>query len=294
MPIRMPPAWGFEQIGHAFQVRPTAAPDQYWPNAGQISRVSVRRIGWPDLRYALRRGFEDFGALRTDVAFLCIFYPLVGLVLARAVVGTNFVPLLFPLASGFALVGPVAGIGLNEMSRRRELGMDVGWASAFAVFRSPALGRILMLAGGMVILFLAWLVAAQIIYNHTLGSMYVQLYGPPQPPAFDQFMHDVFTTRAGWAMTLIGCGVGFVFAVVAFAISVVSFPMLLDLNVSLETAIGTSLRAVAANPATMALWGLTIAVALVVASIPALLGLIIVLPVLGHATWHLYRCVVQT
>jgi uncharacterized membrane protein len=293
MPIRMPAAWGFEQISHATQARPTAAPDQYWPNAGTISHVSVRRIGVSDLRYALRRGFEDFGALRTDVAFLCIFYPVIGLMLARAVVGTGFLPLLFPLASGFALVGPVAAIGLNEMSRRRELGMEVGWTSVFEVFRSPALGRILMLAAGMMILFLAWLTAAQIIYAQTLGTTYAQPYGDAQPPDFDQFMRDVFTTGAGWAMMLTGCGVGFLFAVTAFAISVVSFPMLLDLNVSLETAVGTSLRAVSANPVTMGVWGLMIAVALVVASIPALLGLVIVLPVLGHATWHLYRRVVQ-
>lgn len=285
MPIRTPPAWGLEKVSETLQTR-TASPSDYWPHAGKTSRVSVRRIGWADVRDALREGFSDFGALRTDVAFLCIFYPIVGLLLARAAIGNDFLPLLFPLASGFALIGPFAAVGLNEMSRRRELGIgNVGWTSAFAVFRSPAFGRILMLGAGMVGLFLAWIVIAHAIYNHTLG--------PAQPTSIQQFMNDVLYTRAGWAMTLIGCVVGLVFAIIAFAVSVVSFPMLLDRDVSLDTAVSTSLRAVVVNPVVMALWGLVIAASLVVASIPVLLGLVIVLPVLGHATWHLYRRIVQ-
>lgn len=285
MPIRTPPAWGLEQISQRLQTQPGTARD-YWPHAGQDTRITVRRIGLDDLRYALRRGFEDFGALRTDVAFLCIFYPIVGLLLARAAYGSDFLPLLFPLASGFALVGPVAAVGLNEMSRRRELGIETGWTSAFAVFRSPALGRILMLGAGMVMLFLAWIVCAETIYNMTLGPM--------QPVGLSQFANDVLHTRAGWMMTLIGCSVGFLFAVVAFSVSVVSFPMLLDRDVSLDTAVSTSLRAVATNPGVMAAWGLIIAATLVIASIPVLLGLIIALPVLGHATWHLYGRMVQS
>ena len=284
MPIRTPPAWGLEQISQTFQTRPGTDRD-YWPHAGQATRATVRRIGVADLQFALRRGFEDFGALRTDVVFLCLFYPIVGLLLARAAYGSDFLPLLFPLASGFALVGPFAAVGLNEMSRRRELGAEAGWSSAFAVFRSPALGRILMLGAGMVMLFLAWIVCAESIYDLTLGPM--------QPMSLNQFASDVLHTRAGWALTLIGCGAGFLFAVVAFAVSVVSFPMLLDRDVSLDTAVGTSLRAVATNPSIMAGWGLIIVATLVIASIPVLLGLIIALPVLGHATWHLYRRMVQ-
>src|SRR4051794_22770014 len=125
MPIRTPPAWGLERMSQTLQSKPTAPPSEYWPHAGQAAHVSVRRIGWADLRHALKQGFSDFGALRTDVAFLCIFYPIVGLLLARAAFGSDFLPLIFPLASGFALVGPFAAVGLNEMSRRRELGMDV-------------------------------------------------------------------------------------------------------------------------------------------------------------------------
>ena len=103
------------------------------------------------------------------------------------------------------------------------------------------------------------------------------------------FVHDVCYTSAGWTMAVVGVGVGFLLALAAFAISVVSFPMLLDQNVTLETAVRTSVRVVARNPLVMATWGLIITAGLVVGSIPLLLGLIVVLPVLGHATWHLYR-----
>jgi uncharacterized membrane protein len=99
---------------------------------------AVRRIGATDLRDVLARGLDDFGAYRTDVIFLCVIYPVVGLVLQRLAFGYDMLPLLFPLASGFALVGPFTAVGLYEMSRRREQGVGVSWADAFGVVRSPS------------------------------------------------------------------------------------------------------------------------------------------------------------
>ena len=133
-------------------------------------------------------------------------------------------------------------------------------------------------------IFLLWLLAANVVYQLTLG--------PAPPISIAAFTRDVFTTSAGWAMIVVGVGVGFLFALVVLAISVVSFPLLLDRDVGLHTAVRTSIRTVAANPGPMALWGLIIAGGLVIGSIPAFLGLIFVVPVLGHATWHLYRKVV--
>lgn len=241
----------------------------------------IRRIGRDDLREALVKGFDDFCSYRTDVIFLCIFYPVVGLILGRLAFGENLVPLLFPFASGFALVGPFAAIGLEEMSRRHEQGATTSWTDAFGVLRSPAIGAILALGILLVVIFLTWMFAANEIYRLTFG---------PEPPAsIGTFVHDVLTTSAGWTMIVAGVGVGFLFAVLVLAISVVSFPLLLDRPVGIDTAVWTSIRAVAQNPGTMALWGLIVAVLLVVGSIPLFLGLIIVMPVLGHATWHLYR-----
>jgi uncharacterized membrane protein len=139
---------------------------------------------------------------------------------------------------------------------------------------------------GLVLLaiFLLWLLAANVIYQITLG---------PEPPiSIVAFARDLFTTNAGWTMILVGVGVGFLFALLVLAISVVSFPLLLDRDVGLDRAVWTSIRAVAANPGPMAVWGLIVAAGLAIGSIPAFLGLIIVVPVLGHATWHLYRKVV--
>jgi len=278
--IRNPVEWTVDQLrlaGHAVE-------RAGHPRGLDLPAPAVRRIGYADIREALERGLDDFAAFRTDVAFLCIVYAFAGLVLARLAFGYDLLPLVFPLASGFALIGPIAAVGLYEMSRRREETGEASWADAFDVFRSPSLGAIVGLGLVLLALFLVWLGAAMAIYDLTLG---------PEPPAsISAFAHDVLTTARGWAMIVIGCGVGFLFALIVLSISVVSFPLLLDREVGLTTAVMTSLRAVAANPRPMALWGLIVAGGLVLGSIPAFLGLIVVMPTLGHATWHLYRRVV--
>jgi len=283
--IRNPIEWGWDQIKRAkLAVGSAAHAIRGTEQARHSAPPVVRRIAAAELREVLARGFGDFAAYRTDVIFLCIIYPVVGLVLARLAAGYDMLPLIFPLASGFALVGPVAAVGLYEMSRRREQGVDITWADAFGVVRSPAVGAIIVLGLLLLAIFLLWLVAAYAIYEVTLG---------PQPPAsIASFARDVFTTGAGWTLIGVGVSVGFLFALLVLTIRVVSFPLLLDRDVGLYTAVMTSVRAVRANPAPMAIWGLIVAGGLVIGSIPLLLGLAIVMPVLGHATWHLYRKVV--
>ena len=171
-------------------------------------------------RDALAEGFADFAAYRTDVIFLCLIYPAIGLILASLASGYGMLPLLFPIASGFALVGPFAAIGLYEMSRRRERAVEAGWPDAFSVARAPAFGKILVLGLTLVVVFLLWLGAAEAIYTLTLG---------PEPPAsLSAFAHDVLGTPAGWALIAIGVSVGFLFAVLVLMIATVSFPLLLD------------------------------------------------------------------
>ena len=245
----------------------------------------VLRISVADVRRAIVEGWGDFAAYRSDVFFLSIIYVVLGLIMAQFTFGMAMLPLLFPLASGFAIVGPLTAVGLYEMSRRREQGANVNWMNAFDVFQAPAFGAIVALGMGLIITFLLWLGAAWAIYEATLG--------PQLPNSVALFIHEVFMTNSGHAMIVLGVGVGFLFALLAMTISVVAFPLLLDHDVGLDTAIKTSVRAVIANPGPMALWGLIIAAALMVGSLPFFLGLVIVWPILGHATWHLYRRLVR-
>src|SRR3954463_10050383 len=245
----------------------------------------IRTIGLPDLRDALRRGWEDFKAVPSHAIILCLIYPVLGLVLARTVLGYSVLPLLFPLAAGFALLGPFAALGLYELSYRRERGEQPSAGDALEVLRSPSFGAMLGLGGILMALFVIWIATAQSIYVATFG--YEAAAGIPD------FAQRVLTTSQGWWLIVVGCGVGFLFALVALCISVVSFPLMLDRHAGAADAMLISMQAVARNPVPMLAWGFVVAVLLVIGSLPFFLGLAIVVPVLGHATWHLYRKVIE-
>ncbi|WOH69552.1 DUF2189 domain-containing protein [Bradyrhizobium sp. BWA-3-5] len=241
----------------------------------------IRTIGLSELHRALQRGWEDFKAVPTHAIILCIIYPVLGLMLARAVLGYSVIPLLFPLAAGFALIGPFAAVGLYEMSRRRERGEPATAWDALEVVRSPSFSAMLGLGALLLALFVTWVATAQ--------ALYIAAFGYEGATGIYNFAERVLTTSQGWWLIVVGCGVGFVFALVALCISVVSFPLMLDRHAGVGDAMVTSLRAVASNPVPMAAWGLIVAVLLAVGTLPFFLGLAVVIPLLGHATWHLYR-----
>ena len=245
------------------------------------AQLAVNRIGFSDLKDALRRGLDDFAAMPTHAMFLCAIYPVVGLLLARLAFGYSILPLLYPLGAGFALIGPLAALGLYELSRRREAGLDVSASHALDVVDSSSIGALIALGLLLLGLFVLWIAFANAIYIADFG------YAPPA--SIRSFAHDVLTTRAGWNLIVVGNGVGFLFAVAVLTMSVVSFPLLLDRDVGAAVALLTSIRVVLKNPLTMAAWGVIVAALLFVGSLPVFLGLTVVMPVLGHATWHLYR-----
>jgi uncharacterized membrane protein len=246
----------------------------------------VRQIGIADVVDALHRGFDDFWAKPSHYVFLCLIYPLLGVFLLTWASGGNALQLIFPLMSGFALLGPFAAIGLYEISRRRELNLDSSWHHAFEVRNSPAIPAIAALGAMLVVLFLVWLFTAQ--------ALYAWLYGPNTPDSFVGFFADVFTTRRGWTLIILGNLIGALFALVALSTTVIAFPLLLDRDVGALAAVQTSAKAVLTNPVPMLFWGVLVAGALMIGSIPFFVGLCIAIPVLGHATWHLYRKVVET
>ena len=254
--------------------------------AAAPSQPIIRDITYNDLREALRLGWEDFASMPSHAIFLCIIYPVVGIVLAQLILGYAIVPFLYPLAAGFALLGPIAALGLYELSRRREAGLEASAADALDVLHSPSIGAIAALGVLMLLIFGLWIAVA--------NAIYVANFGYAMPASYGGFIRELFTTQAGWNLIVLGNLAGFIFAALVLVLGAVSFPLLLDCEVGAATALATSAKLFVRNPVTMAMWGLIVAALLLLGSLPLCIGLAVVMPVLGHATWHLYRKAIDT
>jgi uncharacterized membrane protein len=242
-----------------------------------MAPLKIRKMSLGDIRDALALGYDDLKHSRTDALLMAVIFPVAGVVIAGVVVVQGLLPFVFPLLSGFALLGPMATLWFAALSRQRERGDD----SVIGMFTSTRLKPIQHLSAIVVLMFLAWNAVAGGIYFATLGSSQAGLGEP--------FFERVFTTAPGIAMLVFGCASGAVFAVATLAVSVISFPMIIDRPVSAAQAVSASFQAMARNPVFVFGWGAVVAAGLMAGSIPCLLGLVIVLPVLGHATWHVYR-----
>ena len=245
----------------------------------------VRKMGMSDAFAALSEGFDDFKAMPTHLIFLAIFYVVAGIALAALSSFGGALQLVFPLAAGFALVGPFLAIGLYELSRRREFGMKVGLSDALVVAKSPALPSLAGLGVALVVIFAAWIAVAE--------GLYVWLYGSAAPASASAFLGDVLTTQRGWLLIGVGGGIGFLFAVFVLCVTVVAFPLMLDRDIGLLPAVATSLRVAAVNPVAVGAWGVIVAVLLGLGALPLFIGLAVVMPVLGHGTWRFYRRAIE-
>jgi uncharacterized membrane protein len=258
--------------------------------------IPVRKLTHADANAALREGWADFMEMRGDLIFVGLLYPIIGVVVATAVLGGPLLPLLFPIVAGIGLLGPVAAIGFYAMARRREQGLHSNWQHLMDVRKRPADDEIVAVGGLLLVIFALWLAAAV--------SLYVLLWGWWNPPwlsnlvwydshSTGDFLTRLFTTKEGWALIVLGNLVGLGFAALVVGISVVSLPMLVDCDISASEAVSTSWRAARENPGVLFRWGVVVAALLVLGSIPLFIGLAVVLPWLGYATWHLYTKLVD-
>jgi uncharacterized membrane protein len=248
----------------------------------------VRRISRSDLDWALAEGWRDFRAKRGDILVIALLYPALGFAAAAVTIDNRLLPLFFPLVAGVSLLGPAVASGFYEIARRREAGLDSGWLHFFDPFRDARGPSLEILTGSLVVLFLLWLAAASTVAAITVG------YGPAVGVVgAAAFIHRVLYTTQGWTMILLGNLVGFAFAGATLVLSLVSFPMVVDGVTDPWAAVMTSIRAVRENPLMTVSWGLRVAGLLALGCLPAFIGLAIVLPVLGYATWHLYTRLVE-
>jgi uncharacterized membrane protein len=251
-----------------------AAPSTALPAAPPLQ---FRTMSLLDIKNALVLGWDDLRQSRTDALIIGAIFPLAGIIFAAAFVVQAFLPFVFPLLAGFALLGPLATLYFAALSRQREHDDE----SITILFREPRLKEIQRLAGTAIMIYLGWNLSAAIIYLFTLGSSNEAANAP--------FFTRVFTTSAGWELVIIGCAVGAIFAVVTLAISVISFPVVMDRPVTALQAVGISFQAMLRNPLFVLTWGAVVVAGLALGTVTCLLGMVVVLPVLGHATWHVYK-----
>ncbi len=248
-------------------------------NQAQIAPATVASdLAVSDLRAALAAGWRDFRAYPVFGLFFAAIYVAAGLFLYFALFERGEIAWLVPLAAGFPLLAPFVAVGLYEVSRRREAGTPMSWRAVLGALRGRGDEQILSMGVILFVAFAFWLMVA-----HGIFAIFLAESGIGSESL------ELFRTTAGIAMLVVGSIVGALMALAFYAITVVSLPMLVDREVDFITAIIVSLATVRSNKLVMLIWAALIAIALFVAMLPLFLGLFVVLPVLGHATWHLYR-----
>jgi len=251
--------------------------------SGKIDPV-VRRITAADIAEALGQGLRDFQAAPLYGLAFGALYAAGGIAILLSLTAFGMVYLAYPLAAGFALIGPFVAIGLYEVSRRRESGQPISIAAIWSTVKSR--GEIGWMAFVTLFIFVVWMSQVRLLFALLLGlsTSFSNL---------KEFITVLLTTNEGLLFLAIGNAVGAALSLILFSLTVVSFPLLLDRDVDFVTAMITSVRAVVTSPAPMVGWAAIIVVLLIVSAMPYFLGLLVTLPVLGHATWHLYRRIVE-
>jgi uncharacterized membrane protein len=267
---------------------PTPASDREAAPDGKAPRSAdpfVREITISDVNDAWAQGLRDFQAAPMFGLAFGGFYAAAGIAIVSSAAVLGLSHLAYPLAAGFALLGPFAAVGLYEVSRRLEAGMAPSWSGVLGIVFEQRNRQLAWMAFVVLFIFIVWMYQVQLLL-----ALFVGLHSFA---TLKDLLSVLTTTPEGVAFLLLGNAIGAFLSLILFALTVVSIPLLLDHDVDFVTAMITSVRAVIANPVPMLGWGFAIGVLLLLASLPFFVGLVVVLPILGHATWHLYRRVVD-
>jgi uncharacterized membrane protein len=240
----------------------------------------VNTISKDDIREALKAGLSDFQRAPVYGLFFGAVFSIAGILIAWALFRGEASYWIFPLAAGFPLIGPFAAVGLYEVSRRLETGEPLSWGAVLMAGFRQRNSQLPFFAVVTVFVFLAWLVLARVIFAVSFGAT-------TMTNIMTSF--EMFFTAPGLVMLVIGSVVGAALAALLFSISVVGVPLLLDRDIDVVTAMITSFKATVENRPVMIYWGVVVAACIAVAMLPLFLGMVLVFPALGHASWHVYR-----
>jgi uncharacterized membrane protein len=250
--------------------------------SGKVDPV-VRRIGATDIAEALVKGLRDFQAAPLYGLAIGGFYAAGGMVILLCLTAFGMIYFAYPLAAGFALIGPFVAIGLYEVSRRLEAKQPLSVRAIWSTVTSRS--EIGWMAFVTLFIFVIWMYQVRLLIALLIGLN-------ASFSSLREFLTVVLTTNEGLVFLAIGNIVGAALSLILFSLTVVSFPLLLDRDVDFVTAMVTSVRSVVTSPLPMIAWAAVIVLLLIVSALPYFLGLVVTLPVLGHATWHLYRRIV--
>lgn len=245
----------------------------------------VRPLTFQDLEKALWRGLRDFAEKPIYGLAIGLVCALFGIAIVACIRWLGIPWMIYPFAIGFPLVGPFLAVGLYEVSRRIETGEPVTWSAVLSrmwVQRGRELSWM-----AFVVLFVIW------VWVYQIRLLMALFLGMKSFSTIEAFIKVLFSTTEGWLFLGIGHIVGAVLAIFMFSITVVAIPLLMERELDIVTAMITSVKAVMASPVIMIGWGIVVTLLVIIGSLPLFLGLIVILPVLGHTTWHIYKKTVE-
>ncbi|WP_425090850.1 DUF2189 domain-containing protein [Tropicimonas sp. S265A] len=242
---------------------------------------TVNKVTTEDITASLKAGFSDFLARPFMSGFFGLFYAVFGILLVWTLVWLGKIWMIIPAVIGFPLVAPFAAAGLYEMSRRLQRNESFGWSEILTVMANQRKREMGWMA--FVTLFVFW------VWFYQFRTVLVIVLQDSSFSDLEGFFQTVLFTSEGWLFLAIGTCVGALLSAVLFTVTVVAMPLLLDREIDFVSAMLTSVRVVRENPVVMLAWAAIISVTMILSLVPAFLGLIFTLPILGHTTWHLYQ-----